>query len=319
MLRVPGVRRWICKRRLAGRTTGTELLVSTVRSTAHVLDHYWNRGVTVPPSLFVRMEVLFDEIAHRGIDLNESLLWALQMYAIGKMRLQENYLKPLHADAGEPREAGAPGKIAAEADIVDCIKHRRSVRRWIDKEVAPEEVRKLIDIAKWAPSSCNLQPWKILVLTKPEDKQFLVRYYGSAHNRFWASAPVVLVVLANLAVYSHRETPYVQLDSGAFIQNLLLLFHANGLAACWIGFIAWDNFGNCRVPESERAEFYSHFGLSQDYLPTSLIPVGFSDVSPHPPARDSVDQIIITALNTSEADLPRRDSNGAGPGQPKQR
>jgi len=319
MLRVPGMRHWMCRRRLAGRIAGTESLVSTIRSTAHVFDHYWGRGAAVPPRLLARMEVLLKEIAHRGIDLDASLLWALQMYAIARTGLQANYLKPLQTGASQEDEAAALGGMAAQSDLVNCIKGRRSVRRWTDKNVPLEEVRRLIDIAKWAPSSCNLQPWKVLVLTKPEDKQFLARYYRAAHNRFWTSAPLVLVVFANLGIYSHPMTPYVQLDSGAFIQNLLLLFHARGLAACWVGFVAWDNFGNCQIPESEREEFYAHFGVSRDYLPTSLIPVGYSAHSPKPPARESVDRIIVSEVSPSKADSWGLDHSKACPERRKQR
>ena len=97
---------------LAKRIGGIESLVSAVRSTAHVFDHYWERGVAVPPPLLTRMEVLLKEIAHREVELDPSLLWALQMYAIAKMKLRTNYLKLLQMGAGQRGEAAALGGIA---------------------------------------------------------------------------------------------------------------------------------------------------------------------------------------------------------------
>ena len=301
LLRVPGIGRWMCKRRLAANTARTEWLVSAAQSTAHAFDHYWVRGLAVPTPLVTRIEVLLEAIAHRDIHLDAPLLWALQMYAIAKTGLQDNYLKPSRAGLSRQGEAPAIGGTAPRGEVVECIKGRRSARQFNGKEVALDEVRTLIDIAKWAPSSCNLQPWKVLVLTTPEDKEFLTRYYKAAHNHFWTSAPLILVVLANLGVYSDAMTPYVQLDSGAFIQNLLLLLHAHGLAACWVGFTAWDNYGNCRVDESEREEFYARFGTPREYLPTSLIPVGYAATSPRPPARKSIDDIIVSRANAPKA------------------
>jgi nitroreductase len=295
---------------MLNRMIRTDSLISAAQSAAHAFDHYWIRGAAVPASLLTTMEVLLKEIARRKIRLNAPLLWALQMYSIAKMGLQENYLDSTGADTSHEAEEATLDMRAAKNELVTCIKGRRSVRRWDDKDVSLEEVQRLIDVAKWAPSSCNLQPWKIMLLTSHEDKTFLTQYYRSAHNRFWSSAPVVLVLLANLGVYPDPMTPYVQLDSGAFIQNLLLLFHAHGLSACWVGFTAWDNYGNCRIGDSERDEFYARFGIPREYVPMSLIPVGHSAVLPRPPARKSLDEIMISGANMPNADQSR--ACGAG-------
>jgi nitroreductase len=311
MSHVPGIRHWMWKRLLLKRMIQTESLISAAQSAVHAFDHFWIRGIDVPASLLVKTEVLLKEIAHREIHLDAPLLWTLQMYAIAKMGLQRNYLKPSEAESNLQDEVTIIDKNTVQSELVACIKGRRSVRLWKSKEVSLKDVQKFIEIAKWAPSSCNLQPWKVLLLTKSEDKEFLTRYYKATHNHFWSSAPLVLVVLANLSVYSNPMTPYVQLDSGAFIQNLLLLFHANGLAACWVGFLAWDNFGKCQIDESEREAFYARFGIPRDYLPTSLIPVGYSAVAPRPPARKSVNEIIVSGVNMPKADTSRPDCSGA--------
>lgn len=91
--------------------------------------------------------------------------------------------------------------------------------------------------------------------------------------------------------------------SGAFIQNLLLLFHARGLGACWVGFTSWDNYGNCHVEESMRDRFYERFQIPTHFLPTSLIPVGYPAVSPRAPARKGVDEVLVARSSAVGIDL----------------
>jgi len=291
--RVPGARHALWRRLLADRMNGTESLVSAAQNVAHVIDNYLVREAPVPAHLMVSMEVLLKEIVHRRIPLSPPLMWALQVYGVVKTGVQKSYLISRECPSDNREERARIDGLAAGLGIVECVKTRRSVRRWTGKEVSIEEVRKLVEIAEWAPSSCNLQPWKVLLLTAPEDKSFMTQFYGAAHNQFWSLAPLLLVILINLEAYPARQTTYVYLDGGAFIQNLLLLFHAHGLGACWIGFLAWDNFGGCGIEGSKRDEFYSRFGVSPDYLPISLIPVGYPAVVPNPPARKPVEEIIL--------------------------
>jgi len=48
--------------------------------------------------------------------------------------------------------------------ITNAIKSRISTRAFLDKPVSEETVRAILDIARWAPSGGNLQPWKVQVV-----------------------------------------------------------------------------------------------------------------------------------------------------------
>jgi len=48
--------------------------------------------------------------------------------------------------------------------IADTIKSRISTRAFLDKPVSEETVREILDIAHWAPSGANLQPWRVHVV-----------------------------------------------------------------------------------------------------------------------------------------------------------
>ena len=49
-------------------------------------------------------------------------------------------------------------------EVVDAIKNRYSVRGFLNKEVEKDIVKKIIQLAKMAPSGVNCQPWKIYVV-----------------------------------------------------------------------------------------------------------------------------------------------------------
>lgn len=55
--------------------------------------------------------------------------------------------------------------------VADAIKHRHSVRRFLDKAVSREQINALLDIARFSPSGANTQPWQVAVVTGQAKQQ----------------------------------------------------------------------------------------------------------------------------------------------------
>jgi nitroreductase len=55
-----------------------------------------------------------------------------------------------------------------EESFWEVVKTRRSVRAFQPDMVPMEDIRKIIDAARMAPTSGNQQPWKFLVITDPQ-------------------------------------------------------------------------------------------------------------------------------------------------------
>ncbi len=58
------------------------------------------------------------------------------------------------------------GDTAVKQDsmgVEEAIRARRSVRGFLDTPVPREEMEKVFALAQWAPSNCNIQPWKVFV------------------------------------------------------------------------------------------------------------------------------------------------------------
>ena len=81
-------------------------------------------------------------------------------------------------------------------DFDEITRTRRAVN-FFDKnrDVAPELLDRMIELAARAPSSFNLQPWRLLVLRDPEQKARLRQLAWDQPKV--TDAPVVLIVLAD--------------------------------------------------------------------------------------------------------------------------
>lgn len=58
-------------------------------------------------------------------------------------------------------------------NVSEAIQNRKSVRAFLDKPVSDETINQLLDIARWAPSGSNTQPWHVAVLR--EDRKNLLQ------------------------------------------------------------------------------------------------------------------------------------------------
>ncbi len=49
-------------------------------------------------------------------------------------------------------------------NVLEAIQGRISTRAYLDRPVADETIRKILEVARWSPSGVNTQPWKVAVV-----------------------------------------------------------------------------------------------------------------------------------------------------------
>jgi len=133
-------------------------------------------------------------------------------------------------------------------ELFEAIKSRRSIRSYTEEEVTEEEIDRTLEAATWAPSACNKQSWRFVVVRKPEtiEKLYKAASYSTQHQSFIKKAKVVIVVCSNSNIYKtfpHKERAlslFTIQETAAATQNLLLAAHALGLGACWISLFSED-------------------------------------------------------------------------------
>lgn len=113
--------------------------------------------------------------------------------------------------------------------IDEIIKKRRSVRIFSDQAVEKEKIEKLIEAATYAPSACNVQGWKFIVVDRQEIKDEIVDLGGSIHIK---NAPVGILALYDNRTKNSEYRDDIQSASAA-IQNIHLTAVDLGLASCW--------------------------------------------------------------------------------------
>jgi nitroreductase len=167
-------------------------------------------------------------------------------------------------------------------DVFKAIKGRRSVRAFTDEPVSEEEIMKIIDAARWAPSAGNIQPWEFVVVRDTKLKRELVE--AASDQTFIEEAPVVLVVCANPTRSSRRYgsrgiSLYCLQDTAAAIQNINLAAYALGLATCWVG--------TFQEEKTRRV-----LNLPDDLRPVAIIPVGHPAEKPAPTPRRPLNEVV---------------------------
>lgn len=257
-------------------------LISFLNQVAHGIDHLISRGRQPYSHSLLTCAAIIGELKRRRIPLTDDINWALNVYAIALNRLAPNYSRSL----GLANDHSC--NTADLNPLSGTMVNRRSIRSWNSDPVDKRLLETVIDLAKWAPSSCNRQTVRILILDEDADKQFVAASFPH-HNQFWTAAPLVLIVLVDSGSYLANQKHYMYMDGGAFIQNMLLLFHAGGLGACWVGM----HHIHLETNTSASEDFRRHFNLPADYLPISLIPVGVPAIRPRAPKRKSLNEIIM--------------------------
>jgi nitroreductase len=167
-------------------------------------------------------------------------------------------------------------------DVFEAIKKRRSIRAYADEKVSDNDVERLIEAARWAPSAGNIQPWEFVIVKDMETKRKLSD--ATLNQTFIEKAPVVIVVCADLnrssrGYGSRGENLYSIQDTAAATENILLAAQELGLATCWVG-----AFHENEVAKAVKAP--------RNMRPVAIVTVGHPAEEPTAPHKRSVDEIV---------------------------
>jgi nitroreductase len=135
------------------------------------------------------------------------------------------------------------GGIGEMGTVMDAIARRHSVRGYLDKPVEREKILQIVEAARLAPSTSNVQPWRFIVVEDPKLRGDLVkRGMGVVVPNRWAKeAPIIIVICAHLDWVVHRlgagaaDLQYYLLDIGIAGEHMVLTATELGLGTCWIG------------------------------------------------------------------------------------
>jgi len=108
---------------------------------------------------------------------------------------------------------------------LELLKFRRSIRSFSKKQISRADLETIVDMARFAPTARNVQPWEFVVVT---DGHKLAEFAKLAENaRFMAQANACIAVFC-------VDTKYYLEDGCAATCSILLAATALGIGSCWI-------------------------------------------------------------------------------------
>lgn len=128
-------------------------------------------------------------------------------------------------------------------DFLQLAASRQSDRAY-DKArvVEPEKLERILEAARLAPSACNAQPWKFVVVTDPELSVKVGKAAaGLGMNKFAKDAPIhILIVEESMNVTSFlgakiKDKYFPLIDIGIAASHIVLAAESEGLGSCILG------------------------------------------------------------------------------------
>lgn len=190
----------------------------------------------------------------------------------------------------------------------DPIFTRRSIRRFLRREVSAELINQMLEAAIQAPSAKNRQPWRFIVfggehkaefescmergLTREENGDPILPRSGFGLPDAWNTLRIIREAPLLIAVVNtNGKSPFLPIDSddrvteicdtlsiGAVVQNMLLAAENLGLGTLWIA--------NTCFAYPELIEL-----LKTDGQLIGAVAVGYADEAPMPRPRKNIEEI----------------------------
>lgn len=159
----------------------------------------------------------------------------------------------------------------------ECLRillSRRSIRKFKDKDIPIDIILKALDIARYAPSASNSQPWRFIIVDNREILNELSRLHIG--SELLQRSKIGIVILTN-----SRESPdsYI-VDASLAGMYLWLALHCLGLGAVWIQTLRNIN------------EIRKILDIPDEILPIGILAVGWPDENPIPRYRKSLNEIV---------------------------
>ena len=129
-------------------------------------------------------------------------------------------------------------------DFLELSNIRQSCRSFSSKPVPKEVVEKCLEAARLAPSACNSQPWKFIVVSSQEmhDKVADAAFSGKySMNAFAKKAPVIVIVardkdkIVPVVGGMVMRTNFSLVDIGIAAEHLVLAAAEQGIGTCYLG------------------------------------------------------------------------------------
>ena len=173
--------------------------------------------------------------------------------------------------------------------MLELIKSRKSVRKYSDKHISDEDLRKILEAGRLAPSWMNVQSWKFILVKSQENTDLLSELsVGQAHVK---NADALIVCIADTAAWDEAKithiskqalNPALQGQNGLLIRTMeqivypisymMLEAESLGIKSCIIGALGNEITGVLPEIYTKAKE---KLGLNENQIIASIITLGY--------------------------------------------
>jgi acyl-CoA thioesterase FadM/nitroreductase len=148
-------------------------------------------------------------------------------------------------------------------DFPKILATRRSLRAFADRPVEPEKLARMIEAARWSPSSDNRQPWRYVVVEKGAPERPALEEALSRGNAWAKKAPVLIVSGARK-------------EDGSVVESREYYLHDTGLATMSLLYRGVDQ-GLLVHPMAgwKEAPLKAALSMPDDFRPIAVVAVGY--------------------------------------------
>lgn len=179
----------------------------------------------------------------------------------------------LRCDESNQQKTGGT-KLIPKSEILDTLnfdyerffKSRHSARDFSKEPVPTEVILSAIDTARYTPSVCNRQAWKVYVVehSNTELKRTLLNVQNG-NKGFGEHISSLIVITGKLSSFFAYERNQVFIDGGMFAMSIVLALHAKGLAVCCL---------NTSYAMKQYEAFRKSMKMDSDCVPIMFLAVG---------------------------------------------
>lgn len=177
--------------------------------------------------------------------------------------------------------------------FLELARARHSVREYQDRPVERGKIERCIEAARLAPSACNSQPWRFIVIDDPALRGRVARETFSetvTFNRFVMSAPVIVVIVC--------ERGKISAQFGSLLKNKRFNLIDIGIAAEHVCLqAAEEQLGTCILGWFNEARIKQILGIPRLKRIGLLIALGYpANHTRNAKTRKPLDQILTYNL-----------------------
>lgn len=152
-------------------------------------------------------------------------------------------------------------------ELLDMMKQRYSVREFESKQIKKDELDKILQAGRVAPTACNRQPQRILILQSKNEIEKLKKC-----TPFTFDAPTILLICQDKTsswIRKYDGKDHGEIDTTIVTTQMMLEAFHLGIGSTWV--CSFD-------PQKLKEEFQ----IPDHYEPIHLLPIGYPKIGNTP-------------------------------------